>query len=220
VDNVSQYPYGQPPSQQPYGSPQQPSPPGYERPYQQQGLPPQNPFGPYRPQQGYRPQPPPRRRHTLRNVLLGTLGGVVALGVIGAALSGGNGSGSTAGSGATQAVSAPASSAPASPAAATAAPAPRPAAPHVIATFSASGIENTAKFTVPANWTLHWSYNCSAFGQAGNFAVLEDGGADFGGATVNELGTAGHGITHAYGDSGSHYLEVDSECAWSMQVVG
>ncbi len=215
---MSQYPYGQPPPEQPYGSPQLPPPPGYERPYQPQqpGLPPQNPFGPYGPQQGYQPQPPRRRKHTLRNVLLGTIGGLIAIGIIGAALSGGKGGTGTApDSGSAPAASAPASSTPASTPAAVAAPAPR-----VIATFSGSGIENTAKFTVPDSWTLHWSYNCAAFGQAGNFAVLEDGGNDFSGATVNVLGTASHGVTHAYGDAGSHYLEVDSECAWSMQAVG
>lgn len=89
----------------------------------------------------------------------------------------------------------------------------------VIATFSGSGIENTAKFTVTGDWVLQWTYDCSAFGDTGNFIVSEDGGSDFSGASVNELGSGGHGQTHAYGDAGTHYLAVDSECSWTAKVV-
>jgi len=88
----------------------------------------------------------------------------------------------------------------------------------VIAHFRGSGIENTSRFTTPSTWTLRWSYNCASFGQSGNFAVLENGGAA--GVTVNELGMHGHGTTHGYNDAGRHYLEVDSECSWSMKAIG
>jgi len=94
-----------------------------------------------------------------------------------------------------------------------------PKKPVVIATFGGSGIENTAKFTVTGDWVLEWTYDCSAFGDSGNFIVDEDGGSDFNGASVNELGPGGHGETHVYGDAGSHYLAMNSECSWTAKVV-
>lgn len=122
--------------------------------------------------------------------------------------------------------SASGSSAPSSAASSPAAASPAQPAPVVfkkktLARFSGSGIQNTARFTVPGsgNWELKWRYDCSSFGTQGNFQVGEDNGNDFSGANVNELGTGGHGITHVYGDAGSHYLSVDSECSWSMVAV-
>jgi hypothetical protein len=94
-----------------------------------------------------------------------------------------------------------------------------PKKPAVIASFSGSGIENTARFTVTGDWTLKWSYDCSGFGDTGNFIVDEDGGGDFSGANVNELGPGGHGETHVYNDSGRHYLSMNSECSWTAKVV-
>jgi hypothetical protein len=78
---------------------------------------------------------------------------------------------------------------------------------------------NTVKFTVPDRWTLRWSYDCSSFGLAGNFIVAEDGGADVHSVSVNQTGNNGHGISRVSGDAGSHFLSVDSECSWSLQVV-
>ena len=88
-----------------------------------------------------------------------------------------------------------------------------------MAKFSGSGQENTPSFTVSATWKLSYSYNCLAFGGSGNFIVFEDGGKDLNGVTVNQLGAGKSGTSWAYGDAGSHYLEVDSECDWSMTVT-
>ena len=108
----------------------------------------------------------------------------------------------------------------------TAAPAasssPQPAQPQVIARFNGSGIQNTQTFTVPDNWHLSWEYwGCS--GGSGNFIVDEyntDGSLDPNGVAVNELGSGrGPVATYAYGDSGSHYFSVNSECSWSLAVV-
>jgi hypothetical protein len=87
---------------------------------------------------------------------------------------------------------------------------------HAIATFTGHGIKNTAKFTIggTGNWALQYSYDCKAFGVAGNFIVFEDGGRDLNGVHVNELSKHGHGIARASGDAGRHYLAIDSECAW------
>jgi hypothetical protein len=99
--------------------------------------------------------------------------------------------------------------------------APPPARPHVIARFTGSGIENTSQFTIggSGNWELRWSYNCSSLGSSGNFIVGEDNNNDLSGASVNELGPAGHGVTHVYSDAGRHYLSVNSECSWKMTAV-
>jgi len=92
---------------------------------------------------------------------------------------------------------------------------------RVLATFTGNGIETTARFTVPrsGNWELKWSYSCASLGSRGNFIVDEDNDSNLNGVAVNELGTGGSGITHAYGDAGSHYLDVNSECDWSMSAV-
>jgi hypothetical protein len=99
---------------------------------------------------------------------------------------------------------------------------PQPPTPQVIARFNGSGAQNTSSFTVPDGWHLSWEYwGCS--GGTGNFIVDEyntDGSIDSNGVSVNELG-AGRGpvATYAYGDSGSHYFSVNSECSWSLAVV-
>lgn len=99
---------------------------------------------------------------------------------------------------------------------------PAVAAPQVTARFNGSGTENTPPFTVPSSWHLSWAYwGCD--GGTGNFIMEEDntdGSTDYNGVSVNELG-AGRGpvATYAYGDAGSHYFSVDSECSWSLAVV-
>jgi hypothetical protein len=87
---------------------------------------------------------------------------------------------------------------------------------RVIATFSGSGITNTARFTVSGTWRLDYSFNCSALGQAGNFIVMEDG--SFGAMAVDELAESKTGSSYADSDAGPHYLEIDSECSWTVKV--
>ncbi len=111
------------------------------------------------------------------------------------------------------------SSAPASPAAVQATHSARAVAARTVATFTGSGIQNTAKFTVTATWKLVYSFNCSAFGGSGNFQVDEDGGSDFSGVSVNDLAASKSASTWAYNDSGTHYLAVNSECSWKLKVV-
>lgn len=106
-DHTQQFPAQQPP----YGGPQQP-PPGYG----------------YPPQQGYPgpgPQVPrPKKRHRVRNVILGVVGAIVLIIIITAVAS--SGKDNTAGKSLGSAASSPA---PSSPAAATPSPA-APAAPQ------------------------------------------------------------------------------------------
>ena len=64
-----------------------------------------------------------------------------------------------------------------------------------------------------------YSFSCADFGQSRNFQVFEDGGTNFGGVTVNDLALSKSSSTWAYNDGGTHYLEINSECAWKVRVV-
>lgn len=116
---------------------------------------------------------------------------------------------SSGGAATTQATSAPA-------AAATAAPAPK-----TLFTLSGSGIKNTADFTVPSEWVLNWTYDCSNFGSTGNFGVYEyNADGTTAGLLANELGKGAPGSSNQHNDAGSKYLTINSECKWTVTAVG
>jgi hypothetical protein len=79
---------------------------------------------------------------------------------------------------------------------------------------SDSGSHSTQTFTVPPNWKLAWSYDCSAFGSSGNFMVDVQGASVQG---VNELGSGGSG-TESYHSGGTVWLEINSECSWQLKA--
>jgi hypothetical protein len=79
---------------------------------------------------------------------------------------------------------------------------------------SGSGSHSTQTFTVPTNWKLAWSYDCSTFGSSGNFVVDVQGASVLG---VNELGSGGSG-TENYHSGGTVWLDIDSECAWQVKA--
>jgi hypothetical protein len=91
-----------------------------------------------------------------------------------------------------------------------------PPAPAVIYEKSGSGITTTPNFTTPAEWQIQWSYDCSKFGTTGNFIVMSE---DFQ-ANVNQLGAGGTDATYVHGDPGTHSLQINSECSWTVKVVG
>lgn len=196
-------PQGQPWPQQGYQPPQ--GPPGWQQPGY--GQPP--PWGPL---PGYQPpQPPPRKPWVARHKVLTGLIAFGCLIVIGVAANAGSSSSSSAANTATQAA------APSTPAATTAAPSPSPTPTvHTVATYSGSGIENTPKFTVTDTWKLAYSFDCSTFGYAGNFQVFEDGGLN---VLTNDLAVSKSASTMQYSDAGTHYLEINSECSWTVKVV-
>jgi hypothetical protein len=105
----------------------------------------------------------------------------------------------------------------------TAAPTTAPA-PHTIAAFSGSGIKTTTVFTVPDEWVINWTFDCSKLptgGQPLNFQIYEYR-ADGTLVTVlaNVLSTGGPGTNNQHVDGGSRYLTINSECAWTVTVVG
>lgn len=105
----------------------------------------------------------------------------------------------------------------------TSAPATPTVAPTVLFSDSGSGTKTTATFTVPGEWTLDWTYDCSNFGQSGNFQVYtynSDASLDFSGPIVNELNNMGSGTTYGHSDSGKKYLTVNSECNWTVKIMG
>jgi hypothetical protein len=98
-------------------------------------------------------------------------------------------------------------------------PAAKPAKAHTVATFTGSGQENTPRFTVIRARKLVYSFDCSNFGQAGNFAVTEDEGNDLNGVSVNDLAMSKSASTWGYDDAWAHYLQTNSEFAWKVKVV-
>jgi hypothetical protein len=93
------------------------------------------------------------------------------------------------------------------------------ATPVTFTSTQSGDTANPQQFSVGGKWTMAWSYDCSAFGSQGNFAVeinqpAGDDAADIG---PNELGTGGSG-TDSYSDTGVFSLDVLSECDWSITI--
>lgn len=97
----------------------------------------------------------------------------------------------------------------------------QPVAQKVIYTLSGSGIKKTAGFNTPGEWTLSYQFDCSKWGSTGNFQVLEfDKDGNPVDILVNELDNKGTSTTAQHADAGGRYLEVNSECKWSLNVIG
>ena len=94
--------------------------------------------------------------------------------------------------------------------------------PTTLLSISGSGSKSTQTFTAPTNsWQLNYTYDCSSLGSPGNFQVYIDNsdGSMSDAEGVNELGISGSD-TEYYHESGSYYLEVNSECSWTINVKG
>jgi hypothetical protein len=127
---------------------------------------------------------------------------------------------------------APATAAPATAAPATAAPSPSRRRSGTIgtghavtiATFTGNGDTSTSQFTIRGNgnWVLKYSYDCSAQpGGEGIFIVDEDAmNNDTPSAVaIDRLDSGGKGSWHVYGDAGRHYLEILTECPYTISVL-
>jgi hypothetical protein len=69
---------------------------------------------------------------------------------------------------------------------------------------------------------LKYSYDCSgAPGSGGSFTVFEDALNNYTPSAVfiNRLGSGGKGSWHVYGDAGRHYLQISTDCAYTISVV-
>ena len=101
-------------------------------------------------------------------------------------------------------------------------PTPAPHQPIVLLQLKGNGTKSTQTFTAPSNWTLDYTYDCSSFmGGRGNFQVYifnADGSMSYANG-VNQLGSGGSD-TEYYHQGGSLYLEVNSECSWTVTAKG
>ena len=107
--------------------------------------------------------------------------------------------------------------------------APTPAAsrvpspsPQVLLNLSGSGTKTTQKFTTSGDdWDLVWTYNCASFGGSGNFIVMvkNGDGSPSDNQGVNQLGANGSDTEHFH-SGGTFYLQVISECSWTVKAIG
>ncbi|WNI15350.1 hypothetical protein [Actinacidiphila sp. ITFR-21] len=144
-------------------------------------------------------------------IVLGILGLLFTLAVV-AEVTGGVSSHSSSDRADTTAA-APAVPVPAAATAPTTAPAVHTSA--VALKASGSGARSTGTFTVRGDWDLEYSYDCTGSGSAGAFVVNGPAPAD---RYVDELGTKGSGTTHLHA-GGTLRLDVESTCAWTIEVV-
>jgi len=88
-----------------------------------------------------------------------------------------------------------------------------------IMTFKGNGIKNSPKFKTGDDWVIDYTYDCSSFGSKGNFQVMYYTDGELDNIAVNELAKKGSDSAPVYGDSGTHYLSINSECSWTVKVV-
>ena len=102
-----------------------------------------------------------------------------------------------------------------------ASPVPSPS-PRVLLNVKGSGTKTTQKFTTSGDdWDLARTYNCASFGGRGNFIVdVKNGdGSPSDNQGVNQLGATGADTEHFH-SGGTFYLEVVSECSWTVKAIG
>lgn len=163
------------------------------------------------------PPQPPRKRHLVRNILLGVLGAIVALIILVAVLA----PASTTKPAASPAVT---HSATAQPAATQA-----PAAPQALLSFTGHGSESTPQFTSTGDFTVTWAYSGNVDNSLGNaapdnFSAIMNTpgqGQDTAFNGPNDIQSSGSGNQTVSGDSGSHYFTVQANDAstWTIKVT-
>jgi hypothetical protein len=102
------------------------------------------------------------------------------------------------------------------PTASSAAAAP-PAAATTLLTLKGTGTKTTAQFTTGSNWTVGYTYDCArlAGNFTGNFTVTDETKM----LLVDEIKLKGSGSSPQYA-AGTHHLQINSECDWTITVTG
>lgn len=93
---------------------------------------------------------------------------------------------------------------------------------QVLLDETGTGVKSTNKFTAGGDWDIVWSYDCTKFaGGTGNFQIYIYGkdSSDLKGVGANELGAKGNDVNHQH-DTGTFFLQMNSECAWHVTVKG
>lgn len=165
---------------------------------------------------GPAPSGSPKKRHLGRNILLGIVGLIVLIVIISVASGGGKKNG-TAGSPATTVANVLTSG----PTKAATTARTSSAAPKSVKLLdvTGNGIKQTASFTAGEEWTISYRYDCTAFGQSGNFAVTIMDKDGFVGLAANQIGAKGTDASVQH-QAGRFYLEINSECSWHVVVTG
>ena len=91
--------------------------------------------------------------------------------------------------------------------------------PQTLLDVSGDGIKSTRSFSAGGDWDLAYSFDCSEFGQSGNFAVTVYKDGQMADMAANQLSMSGNDVSHMH-LSGTIYLEVNSECRWHLKVTG
>jgi hypothetical protein len=100
-----------------------------------------------------------------------------------------------------------------------------PADLPVLLSLNGNGIKNSKPFTASGDsLVLAYTFDCKAFGHAGNFAVTlyDQSGLALLAVGVNELAKSGKDTQTAYiaNTTAPFHLEINSECAWTVTVTG
>lgn len=105
-----------------------------------------------------------------------------------------------------------------SPKTAPAAPTPDP---NALLVLSGSGSKSTQTVTVPREWKLEWSYDCSNFpASQGAFQVFiyNSDGSAADASIVNQMGARGSD-TEYYHQGGNLYFVINSTCQWTLKAL-
>jgi hypothetical protein len=101
--------------------------------------------------------------------------------------------------------------------------APPPIQPKTLQTDQGDfGNKTTKIFTTQGkNWDLQWSFDCASLGDNGNFSVkvMRASGGALENAVVEKINDHDSGVEH-YTQGGSFFLQVVSECQWTVKVTG
>ena len=93
------------------------------------------------------------------------------------------------------------------------------AAPSTLLDVNGTGDKTTDPFTAKGAWHINYSYNCAAFGQAGDFGILVQGGDGFSDQGPNTQGMSGQD-SNFEPQGGTFTLQIISECQWHVTVTG
>ncbi len=99
-----------------------------------------------------------------------------------------------------------------------------PASPETLLKHTGSGVWTSRPFSASGDSVdMAYAYDCTNFGQAGVFSAMLYGQDGLVALLANEEGTTSPGkTTTAYlnGATGPFHIEINSECAWSVAIIG
>ena len=95
-------------------------------------------------------------------------------------------------------------------------PGAAPLAHVTLLSLTGNGIKQSQTFVAPDSWQIDYSFDCSGFGQAGNFAIyVYAGGGAINDVAANQIALTGRDTSFEHA-GGATYLEVNSECSWTL----